>query len=84
MGNCKLITGLLLAVSTAAAAAQSGVVAFSRIDSDRNGYVSRVEARPVVERENFDAVDANNDGLLNRDEYTALRNARSHTVQRGR
>ncbi len=53
-----------------------GYVAFNHIDSDRNGYVSRVEARSVTAVENaFDSVDANGDGLLDRDEYTSVRMA---------
>ena len=53
-----------------------GLVAFQDIDSDRNGYVSRVEARSVAVVENaFDSADANRDGLLDRDEYTSVRPA---------
>ena len=51
-----------------------GFVSFRTIDSDHNGYVSRVEARSVVLVENaFDSADANRDGLLDRDEYTSVR-----------
>ena len=54
-----------------------GLVSFQVIDSDDNGYVSRVEARSVagVERA-FDSADANGDGLLDRGEYTSVRSAR--------
>jgi Ca2+-binding EF-hand superfamily protein len=55
----------------------NGHVAFSRLDSDSNGYVSRVEARSVVVVEQaFDSADSNRDGLLNREEYTSVRVAR--------
>ena len=51
-----------------------GFIAFHDIDSDRNGYVSRVEARSVVVVENaFDTADTNRDGLLDRGEYTSVR-----------
>jgi len=50
-----------------------GFVAFVDTDTDHNGYVSRVEARSVVLVENaFDSADANDDGLLDRGEYTAV------------
>ena len=50
-----------------------GLVSFHEIDSDRNGYVSRVEARSVVVVENaFDSADANGDGLLDRREYRSV------------
>jgi len=49
-------------------------IAFGRIDSDHNGYVSRVEARSVVGVESrFDMADRNKDGLLDREEYLSLR-----------
>ena len=51
-----------------------GFVAFHDIDSDHNGYVSRVEARSVVVVEKaFDSADANRDGLLDSGEYTSVR-----------
>ena len=54
-----------------------GLVSFQAIDSDRNGYVSRVEARSVVVVENaFDSADANSDGLLDSGEYTSVRSVR--------
>ena len=53
-----------------------GLVAFQDIDSDRNGYVSRVEARSIAAVEKaFDSADANQDGLLDRGEYTSVRPA---------
>ena len=54
-----------------------GFVEFEQIDSDHNGYVSRVEARSVVPVEaGFDWADSDGDGLLDRSEYTAVRKAR--------
>lgn len=54
-----------------------GLVSFHDIDSDDNGYVSRVEARSVVVVENaFDSADTNRDGLLDRGEYSSVRSAR--------
>ncbi|HHJ13220.1 MAG TPA: hypothetical protein ENJ79_02430 [Gammaproteobacteria bacterium] len=48
-----------------------GMVAFADLDSDRNGFVSRVEARSVSGVEQiFDTADINRDGLLDRHEYT--------------
>ena len=56
---------------------ESGFVAFNQIDSDNNGYVSRIEARSVKAVETrFDSADTNKDGLLDRDEYTSVRMAR--------
>ena len=51
-------------------------VSFHDIDSDHNGYVSRVEARLVVVENVFDSADANRDGLLDRGEYTSVRSVR--------
>jgi len=52
----------------------TGFVAFSRIDSDHNGYVSRVEARSVGAVEAaFDQADSNRDGLLSQGEYARVR-----------
>jgi hypothetical protein len=54
-----------------------GYVAFNFLDSDRNGYVSRVEARSVIGVESgFDLADSNRDGLLDASEYTSVRSAR--------
>ena len=54
-----------------------GFIAFNRIDSDHNGYVSRVEARSVGAVEAaFEAADINQDGLLSQSEYTSVRLAR--------
>lgn len=48
-------------------------IAFVVIDSDRNGYVSRVEARSINTVETrFERADANSDGLLDEDEYGAI------------
>ena len=78
--------GLLGSTLLLAGAAQADVVlrngelvAFKRIDSDRNGYVSRVEARSVRPVETrFDWADANKDGLLDEEEYVLLRKRRPH------
>ena len=52
----------------------SGFAPFQQLDSDRNAYVSRVEARIAVGlHEMFDSADANHDGLLNRSEYASAR-----------
>jgi len=69
-------SGLLMADDSVTA--RSGEpVAFMVIDSDRNGYVSRVEARSVsVVESGFDVADINQDGLLDKDEYVELGNAR--------
>lgn len=51
-----------------------GYVEFSSIDSDHNGYVSRVEARSIYGVESaFDSADTNRDGLLNSLEYKRAR-----------
>lgn len=57
--------------------AADAIVPFSRIDSDHNGYVSRVEARSIVVVETrFDAADKNDDSLLDREEYLSLGRSR--------
>jgi len=54
-----------------------GLVAFVHLDSDHNGYVSRVEARSVSGVESaFDSADLNRDGLLDQSEYTQVQQAR--------
>ena len=54
-----------------------GLVAFVHLDSDHNGYVSRVEARSVTGVEQaFDSADVNHDGLLDHSEYTQVQQAR--------
>ena len=61
-----------------ATAAPEVPVAFVVIDSDHNGYVSRVEARSVEAVESrFDAADTNRDGLLDEQEYRGLGHART-------
>lgn len=53
-------------------------VAFMVIDSDHNSYVSRAEVRSVSAVENrFDMADTNQDGLLDKEEYVGLGNART-------
>ena len=43
-----------------------------------NGYVSHVEARSVSAVENqFDLADTNQDGLLDKEEYVGIGNARA-------
>jgi len=75
-----LIWGLLAAPAVAeqpVSVNEHGFVAFSLIDSDHNGYVSRVEARSVGAIEAvFESADINRDGLLNQNEYTSARSAR--------
>ncbi len=68
-----LVVAQSFADSTVTVDAQ-GFVAFHDIDSDHNGYVSRVEARSVMVVENaFDSADANRDGLLDSGEYASVR-----------
>ena len=68
-----------LLLAAAVVTARSGEpVDFINIDSDHNGYVSRVEARSVSAVENqFDLADTNQDGLLDREEYAGLGDARA-------
>ncbi len=75
-----LLTCLLVApgyADTSVSVDAYGLVAFVHIDSDHNGYVSRVEARSVSGVESaFDSADLNRDGLLDQGEYTQVRQAR--------
>ena len=74
------IWGLLAAPAVAdhpVSVNKHGFVAFSLIDSDHSGYVSRAEARSVGAVEAvFESADINRDGLLNRNEYTSIRSTR--------
>jgi hypothetical protein len=72
---CLLCLATLLASAEPVASVDaSGFAPFHRLDSDGNGYVSRVEARIAVGlHEVFDAADANHDGLLDRSEYKTAR-----------
>jgi len=73
---CALLLALVMPPGNAApmeGRAADAIVPFSRIDSDHNGYVSRVEARSIVAVETrFDAADKNDDSLLDREEYLSL------------
>ncbi len=81
----KAINGLVLVCAvampvyadSAASVDAYGLVSFVHIDSDHNGYVSRVEARSVTGVEQtFESADVNRDGLLDRGEYMHVRQAR--------
>lgn len=69
--------GTVNAAQTVASVDASGFIAFHALDSDSNGYVSRVEARTVTSVERaFSTADANRDGLLDRAEYERVRPGR--------
>ena len=79
---CALLPALVMPPANAAPMeerAAAAIVPFSRIDSDHNGYVSRVEARSIVVVETrFDAADRNDDSLLDREEYLSLGGSREN------
>ena len=55
----------------------SGASNFDPLDRNRDGYISRDEAKDAPElRTRFSELDTNNDGKLSREEYDAL-NARA-------
>lgn len=63
-------------VTSFASVDAAGFAPFGGLDSDRNGYVSRVEARIATGLHDvFDSADANDDGLLDRAEYRSARSA---------
>jgi hypothetical protein len=63
-----------LSAESVASVDAAGFAPFHRLDSDHNGYVSRVEARIATGlRDVFDSADANDDGLLNSKEYRSAR-----------
>ena len=73
---CCLLSAPLSAesVTSFASVDAAGFAPFRGLDSDRNGYVSRVEARIATGLHDvFDAADANDDGLLDRNEYSSAR-----------
>ncbi|MFQ5642486.1 MAG: hypothetical protein ACE5FQ_02190 [Thiogranum sp.] len=72
---CGLLTMPVLAEQAVSVDAH-GFIAFNYIDSDHNGYVSRVEARSVGAVEAaFESADIDRDGLLDRNEYNSVRSA---------
>lgn len=65
------------AADTAVSVDAYGLVSFVHLDSDHNGYVSRVEARSITGVEQaFDSADVNRDGLLDQHEYMRVQQAR--------
>ncbi len=61
---------------------RNGFVAFAQLDSDHNGYVSRVEARSVSGVEKvFAHADANHDGLLTAGEFRFARATVRATIE---
>jgi hypothetical protein len=72
-----LCSGYCFAVDQIAVGSDE-LIAFVIIDSDRNGYVSRVEARSIAAVESrFESADTNRDGLLDEKEYLGLGHAPS-------
>jgi hypothetical protein len=68
-----LVSAPLSAESVASVDAD-GFAPFRGLDSDHNGYVSRVEARIATGLlDVFDSADVNDDGLLDRKEYGSAR-----------
>jgi hypothetical protein len=63
-------------VTSFASVDAAGFAPFGGLDSDHNGYVSRVEARIATGLHDvFDSADTNDDGLLDRNEYSSARSA---------
>ena len=57
----------------AAPGASVNLTGFDRLDRNRDGYVSRDEAKDAAElNTRFTELDANNDGKLSHDEYSAV------------
>ena len=73
-----LCCGSFFAADQVAAGSDEPPISFVIIDSDRNGYVSRVEARSITAVESrFESADTNQDGLLDEQEYRGLGNVPS-------
>ena len=63
----------------------SGNERFDQLDRNRDGYVSRDEAKDAVElNTRFTELDKNNDGKLSREEYNALHEGASGSTGTGR
>jgi hypothetical protein len=58
--------------------ANVNLTGFDRLDRNRDGYVSRDEAKDAPELQTrFSELDTNNDGKLSREEYDVLKNSSS-------
>jgi hypothetical protein len=68
-----LLAALTLMTVSGIAWAGSGTVSFQDLDTNRDGQISREEAKksPIVEKK-FGQVDANRDGQLDMAEFAAL------------
>jgi hypothetical protein len=71
--------------STRSATGSSADSRFDELDRNRDGYVSRDEAKDAVElNTRFTELDKNNDGKLSREEYNALHEGASGATGTGR
>ncbi|TYC54005.1 EF-hand domain-containing protein [Rhodobacterales bacterium] len=71
----RLTAAVLIGAVTASSAAFAQGMSFEAIDTDQDGYVSYEEVatvNPAVTADVFNAADANQDSLLDPEEYSAL------------
>ena len=71
--------------SSRSAGGQSAEDRFDQLDRNRDGYVSRDEAKDAAElHTRFTELDKNNDGKLSREEYNALHEGASGATSTGK
>ena len=69
--NLKLVAATVLAAAFASPlAAQTGAEAFQELDKNKDGFLSKEEAKGSAYEKDFDKLDRDGDGKLSREEAT--------------
>lgn len=73
MKTPALLSTLVFTIGFAGAAAAQGLPAFEEVDANSDGVISQAEAA-AVEGLDFATADTNQDGMIDREEYSRLSN----------